>query len=185
MGNQWIKKNVIFRDISSTDPYYEYIYSLASKWFLTWYEDGTFRWENPITRSEFLKMICLVKNIPLSTDTRSYFLDVSSESWYKKYVNTGIQVWIVSKQNKYFWPNRYISRVEALKMILWVFVPDIPNEYTKKFLDIVGNEWYIKYVEYASNRNLLSFDTRFYPLKDITRREVIGILYFFRAFPIV
>lgn len=84
---------------------------------------------------------------------------------------------MISTQNKKFNPNGSITRVEALKMILLLFVWEVPNVYTKNLWDISGNDWYAKYVEYALNYNFFSITNNlFYPNKEITRYEVISIL---------
>jgi len=151
---------------------------LYSKWFITWYSDWTFRPNNPITRTEILKLIFLVAWVPLSTDDKNYFIDIPSSDWQKKYVNTWVNLKLISTKNKKFNPNWYLTRVEALKMITKLFIWDVDLVYSKKLADVSWNDWYSKYVEYAINNDLLSVvNNHFYPNKNITRYEVIVLLY--------
>lgn len=165
-----------FKDISSTDPYFSYITNLVDKWFLTGYGDGTFQPKNPITRTEFLKLLFLVSWTELSNDTRNYFTDIKVW-WQKKYINTAISLGMVSRNNTKFNPNGFVSRAEALKMMILLFIGEIPNFYRKELNDVSGSEWYAKYVEYALNYDLLPIsNNNFSPNKPITRYEIIGML---------
>lgn len=84
---------------------------------------------------------------------------------------------MVSSSNKKFFPNGNISRVEALKMIINLFVWNIQNKYTGKYIDVKATDWFSKYVEYAVENNIFTQSwTKFFPNKDITRYEVIWIL---------
>lgn len=123
-----------------------------------------------------MKLIFLVSATKLSDDQTNYFTDLKV-GWQKRYINTAVQLKMISTQNKKFNPNGSITRVEALKMILLLFVWEVPNVYTKNLWDISGNDWYAKYVEYALNYNFFSITNNlFYPNKAITRYEVISIL---------
>lgn len=165
-----------FKDINVNDPYFSYIATLVDKWFLTGYGDGTFQPKNPITRTEFLKLLFLVSWTELSNDSRNYFTDIKV-GWQKKYINTAVALGMVSKNNPKFNPNGFVSRVEALKMTILLFIGEIPDYYQKELNDVSGSEWYAKYVEYALNYDLLqSSNNNFSPNKPITRYEVIGML---------
>lgn len=84
---------------------------------------------------------------------------------------------MISTQNTKFNPNGSVTRVEALKMILLLFIWEVWNNYTKNIWDVSGKDWYAKYIEYALNNNLFSLSNNlFFPNKEITRYEVINIL---------
>lgn len=157
---------------------YDYIQFLADKWYIAGYPDNTFRPNNSITRTEFLKLLFLVKQVNLSSDESDNFLDVIGISWQKKYVNTAIELWIVSKINKRFYPNSYLTKVEALKMAVILYHGEIESLYSQELNDVWWSEWYAKYVQYALENNLLeSINGYFYPTKNITRYEVIQLLH--------
>jgi hypothetical protein len=63
-------------------------------------------------------------------------------------------------------------------MTILLFVWNINNVYSQKINDVSWNEWFAKYIEYTLNHNLITLENNyFYPNKDITRYEVIGLLY--------
>lgn len=122
-------------------------------------------------------MLFSIKWIFLSNDNSNYFIDIPWDAWYKKYVNTAVNLKIVTTSNKNFNPNWFLTRVEALKISIILFIWDININYTKNFLDIISTDWYSKYVEYAINNNLLQTkDNYFFPNKNITRYEVLSLL---------
>lgn len=165
-----------FKDIKHSDALYEYISYLWEKWFISWFWDDTFRPNNSITRAEFLKLIFLISETKLSDDSTDYFTDIKVW-WQKRYINTWVHLGMISTQNKKFNPNGSITRVEALKMILLLFIWELPHVYNKNLSDISGNEWFAKYVQYALENNFFSLhNSFFYPNKAITRYEVIYIL---------
>lgn len=170
------KKNKL-SDISINDVNYAYIMDLFSKWYIVWYSDGTFKPNNPITKTEFLKMLFLIKWVALSNDNTNYFIDVASNSWQKKYVNTAVELKIVTTWNKRFNTDWFLTRVEALKMAITLFVWEINLIYSKELSDVCWDEWYAKYVEYAIDNDLLSVvDNCFFPTKNITRYEFVNLL---------
>lgn len=165
-----------FQDLDRDDEIFEFVQELTKKWILSGFWDNTFRPNNSITRIELLKMILLLKNISLSNDETTYFQDIFQNSWHKKYVNTWLERWILTQKNTHFYPNNYISRVEALKMILTLYVWDVEEKYSQNFVDIPFDAWYKKYVEYAIEKWFFEKGSHFYPDNFITRREVVKIL---------
>lgn len=166
-----------FTDISENDPYYTFIWELVSKWVINGYEDNTFRPQNSISRTELLKMIFLFKWTSLSRSTNNYFTDILDSSWQKKYVNTAVELKLISTENKKFHPNGSITRSEALKMILLFFVWEINSNYNLNINDISTTDWYAKYFQYAWGKDLFEIKNNYYyPNKAITRYEVVGIL---------
>jgi hypothetical protein len=109
-------------------------------------------------------------------DNGDYFVDIPSNAWQKKYVNTALSLGFITNKNKQFFPNEFISRVEALKMILTLFVGSVPESYNKNFSDVKSTDWFAKYVQFAAEKDLLTFSNTFQPNKKITRIEVIHIL---------
>lgn len=164
--------------MSETDKYYNYIVKLVNEWILTWFSDGTFRWKSQVTRWEFLKLIFSVKKTSISTDKTNYFTDITDKSWQKKYVNTAVNLWLVNTTNKKFNPNAFLTRPEALKMAILLFVWEINVVYAWKYIDVKNTDWFAKYVEYSLENNLIETKWNyFYPKENISRMEVVWILY--------
>lgn len=174
-GNN-LKKN--FKDLNPSNPNYEYIESLVSLWYISWFWDDTFRPNSLITRAEFLKLLLLVSNTPLWNDETKKFRDIKV-GWQNKYINTAIDLWIISSSNQDFRPNGNITKAEALKMILlrfiWESYISVSNQY--ELGDISWNEWFAKYVFYALDHGFLTASWgKVFPNKAITRIELIEIL---------
>lgn len=113
-GN-WIS----FSDVSSSDFAYPYISSASSKWYISWYPDGTFKPNSPITRAETIAIalnIIIGKN-NISTPSESNFQDVSLSDWYCKYTNYISENWLLDVVGK-FYPNDNMKRKD-LAMILY------------------------------------------------------------------
>lgn len=162
---------------------YDFYLELIARGIIVWYSDNTFRPKNKITRLEFLKVVFLFFNIELHSDNKNYFIDISSYSWWKKYVDTWVRLWYISTQNRYFRPNDFISRIESLKIILKINKVDLSQfEYKDRFNDVVSNLWYSNIVEYAARNKLFNFDKNFYPNKKVTRWELVYILSKFQLF---
>lgn len=63
-------------------------------------------------------------------------------------------------------------------MAIILFIWDINLSYSKELMDVSWSEWFAKYVEYSIDNNLVPIiNNYFYPNKNITRYEVIWILY--------
>lgn len=165
-----------FRDIEKTSEYYNFLQKLVKDWVVGWFSDNTFRPLNSISRAELLKIILLAKKVDFVQDSKDYFVDIPTNAWQKKYVNTALSLGIITNKNKQFFPNEFISRVEALKMIVTLFVGSIPENYNKNFSDVKASDWFAKYVQFAAEKDLLTFSSAFQPNKKITRIEVIHIL---------
>lgn len=164
-----------FSDIDPNAPFAWFLNELYSAWLIKWYWDNTFKPNNLVTRWEFLKIIYAVKPAPLTTDNTNYFLDINDSMWQKPYINTCVELGIISKDNKYFRPNDNISRVEALKIAILLYVWTINEVYSQSFSDVQANDWSAPYVEYAVKHWLLDANWSFYPSKPITRMELVQI----------
>jgi hypothetical protein len=71
-----------------------------------------------------------------------------------------------------------VSRVEWLKMILLPILWTFSLKYSGKFLDVKSSDWFSSYTEYAYRNWLIrDLENYFYPNKNLTRLEVMYILY--------
>lgn len=100
-----------FSDVTSLDWYYSYINSACSKGFVKWYEDGTFRPNNSVTRAE---AIAIVLNIVIGKDnisvpSSSDYQDIQVTDWYCKYANFVSQNWLLDSIGQFF-PNNEMKR---------------------------------------------------------------------------
>jgi hypothetical protein len=71
-----------------------------------------------------------------------------------------------------------LTRPEALKMAILLFVWEINLNYSGKYIDVKNTDWFAKYVEYSLENNLIETKWNyFYPKENISRMEVIWMLY--------
>ena len=150
---------------------------MADRNIITWFEQKLFKPNNEISRAETLKLIFTLNSKQLSKDENTYFLDVSKDSWYKKYVNTALENNIISSST-HFNPNLWINRVEGLKIIILTLLGTISLKYSNKFIDVKISDWFVNYVEFADRNSLIrNLGNNFYPSKNLTRLELLYILY--------
>lgn len=178
LQNSWSYDD-FFVDVDNQNKYYNEIKYFKDLWVINWFQDNTFRPLQNISRRETLKLVFWV----LKKDVKSYnfrqFLDTKIWTWENNYINLWVELWFISKENKYFYPQKSISRVEWLKIILWslnIIIKD--DEFSSICFDDVSlNSWYHKYSCYAKKYNLLDYDNNFYPNKSLTRWEMVYLLY--------
>ena len=150
---------------------------MADRNIITWFEQKLFKPNNEISRAETLKLIFTLNSKQLSKDENTYFLDVSKDSWYKKYINTALENNIISRST-HFNPNLWINRVEGLKIIILTLLGTISLKYSYKFIDVKTSDWFVNYVEFADRNSLIrNLGNNFYPSKNLTRLELLYILY--------
>ena len=124
-----------------------------------------------------MKLIFTLNSKQLSKDENTYFLDVSKDSWYKKYINTALENNIIFRST-HFNPNLWINRVEGLKIIILTLLGTISLKYSNKFIDVKTSDWFVNYVEFADRNSLIrNLGNNFYPSKNLTRLELLYILY--------
>ena len=84
-----IEGSLSFPDVGSGHWAYPYVKELTEKRIIAGYEDGTFRPDGQVTRSEFAKIMALSLQIPLVDDaTVQTFADVGAGNWAFAYVET-------------------------------------------------------------------------------------------------
>ena len=77
-----------FTDLTAGHWAYSDIMQLVDKGVIAGYEDGSFRPEGLVTRSEFAKMMTLALDIPLLDDPPKTFTDIAVSDWEYIYIET-------------------------------------------------------------------------------------------------
>ncbi|MFC3884574.1 S-layer homology domain-containing protein [Bacillus songklensis] len=96
----------------------EDIETLASKFIIKGYEDGTFRPNNTTTRLQLA--LLLTRSLGLTTDKQydGRFKDVSADSWYTKDIMAAVEAGIITgKEDGTFAPFEPVKREQAAAMI--------------------------------------------------------------------
>lgn len=177
--NQDNNNEYLFTDIDKNYKYFNELKYFKDLWVINWFSDNSFRPTKNISRRESLKIVIKSTKKEVKRTNYSNFLDLEVWTWQNDYVNLWVELWAISKENKYFYPQRNISRVERLKIIIQILWINIDNYYfdSQCFDDVLINTWYHKYVCYAKKYDLIDYDNNFYPNKKLNREELIKMLY--------
>jgi len=168
-------------------------YETAIRWMdsngiINGYPDGSFKPDGTINRAELVKIMILTtgKMIPdfnfesiKSQYNNSCFPDISKDQWYTPYVCYAKAYNIISGyEDGNFRPDRKVSRVESLKIVLNAFNIETPNEASKNYFDDTGiNEWYAPYIETAYSLGLIEeISGNYYPTRQLLRGEASNII---------
>lgn len=183
-----------FPDVSDLHLNAKAINSLYKDGIIKGYDDGNFKPDGEITRSELTKMIVSALSSPGINDFNNCFPDVQKE-WFAPFVcYAKDHKWISGFGDGRFHPNDKVTRVEAIKIIInGFFNGKIAPEELKNisFFDLNLSEWYGKYFIFADNRDLLDKQhigkngskSLYFPLKNITRKEVAETIFRIKNLP--
>lgn len=109
------------------------IKSMTEKGIINGYDDGTFKPDGKIKRSEFVKIICEAFGLNSTSDNE--FSDVPDNSWYRDYVSSAEAAGVIEGDGEKFRPEDNISRQDVAVII-------------KRYLDKLGVETDASAVEY-------------------------------------
>lgn len=99
----------------------------------------TFNPNMPIMKGDFLAWILRNQSFnPKIYDTKYYFLDVTRESEYAPYVARAVELGLVDPSNNYFNPKAYLTRLEALQLLMYAEGIPVPllHSDADKFIDL-------------------------------------------------
>ncbi len=143
-----------------------------------------------INRAEVTKVMVEYFDIEIMADISEVetFPDVAMDSWYTNYVYTARAHEIVDGYpDGYFKPENPINKVEMLRIFIessgvtdeesYLEIPDEITYYNDIEVNLDDIQWYIRYANYAFLNNLIENDGNLYPSEDMTRMDVIKLLY--------
>lgn len=176
-------KSNLFDDVAYTDWYFASVEKLVVNKLINGYEDGTFRPENPITRSEFTKLIVGIADyldIELSeVSSDASFDDVAFDAWYADYVGKAAKSGLIMGNDGKFNPDDRITRQDA-SVILYRLVSKAKTlTGDKTFTDDSAIADYAKEaVSALATANIISgmTDGSFAPASDLTRAQAAKLL---------
>lgn len=106
-----------YEDINSDYEFYTQITVLSDEGIIDGYDDGSFKPDNPISRSEFAKMFCNALNITETTGLQFY--DVPENHWAKSYIDALSSSNIIDGYDDgSFRPDEKILVKDAIKMLV-------------------------------------------------------------------
>lgn len=116
-----VNTGFIFTDQSQTPVWAQpYIQALAEAGYISGYEDGTFRANKDITRSELVVMIVRARGLEVHPNATLTFKDADQvPGWAKPYVATAEEAGLIKGNGLgIFNPNAAATRAEAVTLIL-------------------------------------------------------------------
>jgi hypothetical protein len=164
----------------------EYINDLRLKGVINGTAPKKFNPDKFLTRAELSKIVAMLYGMQLPTTVmENPFSDIDNNMWYTPFISALKAAGAINGYDDgTFHPNKYISRAEALKILLAASKKDLDKPQMISSLDIslpdVSNlsdvdqsAWYSKYVKYAARNSLISgfADGTFKPKNYITRAE--------------
>jgi len=158
----------------------EYIMELYEEGVVSGYQDGTFGPDNPVLRSEILKIALEAFNDDLTVEGEfKAFSDVQSDDWFFNYVHFGYKGGTVEGYDDgTYRPGENVNRAAALKIILESAGITEFGDPTDSFDDVDATDWYAKYVTFAVENGIVSgySDGLFHGERNMTRAEVCKIV---------
>ena len=111
-----------FTDYNLQNPGYNSVMNLYARGIISGYPDGSFRGGNPVTRTEFAKMLMTTAAYETQSDRMSTFTDVSNDFWGKDYIMTLAEKGIINgKGEGIFDPQGSIKMGEVLAVVTRTF----------------------------------------------------------------
>ena len=171
----------LFNDVYPSHPNYDAIKYLEEEGVLQGYEDGTFKPENNINRAEFIKVLIEGRGITPSDDIYDNCFSDVNDQWFAKYVcYAKDRGWVEGYEDGTFGPTNNVNRVESIKMAIEIFdftpLPEVID--SNSYVDVDTGAWYARYVQAATNHNLIEGDSIILlPAVDMTRANVSEMTY--------
>jgi len=167
-----------FDDVPLSHENYTAIKYLVSNGVINGYNDGTFKPEAVVTRSEAVKLILEGIDAPIEV---SYlpFKDLPTDDWSYKYVSTAYTKSVVSGYpDGQFKGGNTVNRAEFLKILLTAMDINLSKNVSKSpYKDVSKNDWFAPDFKYAKDHNLIDSNLRAWPSQGMTRAEVAEIMY--------
>ncbi len=175
-----------FDDVKETHWAFSYINEMSSRGILKGYPDGAFYPENPVTRAEFAKIMCLASGLTVSTVSSASYSDVDTDDWFAPYVETGKYYLsgYVSNGQKFYMPDSNALREDIAVALVKLKGYDT-TIYDESVLKTMFTDWQSisegarKYVSVAIEKGLISGfeDNTFRGQDTITRAQASALLW--------
>jgi len=167
-----------FKDVPESHWAYNQISLLATQGIIKGYPNQTFKPEGKITRAELSTLLVRSSDADLIKG-KPAFRDVTPKHWAYNQVYTAAKLNIINGYPDYtFKPRKSINRAEGVSMVTR-FTGIQKLSYKGLYSDIKATHWAARNIASANEAGLLAYvkTEKLYPKKDLTRAEVVEILY--------
>lgn len=116
-----VQASVSFADQDATPAWAQpYIQAIAQAGIVSGYEDGTFRANKEISRTELVVILVRALGVEVQFDVSMDFEDaVEVPAWARPYVATAVELGLIKgDEHRKFHPNQSSTRAEAITMIM-------------------------------------------------------------------
>ncbi|MBI4836309.1 MAG: S-layer homology domain-containing protein [Candidatus Abawacabacteria bacterium] len=150
----WVTPNsfAIFSDISATDPDIEAYNFVQVENIMTGSEDGNFHPELTLTRCELIKIALIASEVSVGSQVSSAFPDIPASHWCNPYAKVARDQGVINGYGDgTFQPNRKVTQIEALKILINSAMVTLPNVTSPKYADVRITDWWAPYIHYAQD----------------------------------
>ncbi|MDF2379308.1 MAG: S-layer homology domain-containing protein [Candidatus Gracilibacteria bacterium] len=135
----------------------EYIEQLADKGVINGYVDGNFGPDDAVTRAQLVKIALNAFDYELSEASTAPFKDISVNDWHAPFITTAKKFNVLNGYSDgTFKPSQLVNRAEGLKILLNSGNMDTSTAETSDFEDVDDNQWYSRFVAFATANNMIS-----------------------------
>lgn len=148
---------------------------LKNIWWINSIED--YNLNSPMKREELVKI--LIKTFWYKKSNKNSLFKDLKYSKFPKYINKASELWIIesSYDRNYFYPQDFVNKAEAVKMILKA--SNLKITYGKTpFWNFSKNIWYSKLVSFWFEKRIISWPiySNFYPSEKMPKWEIAEII---------
>lgn len=163
-----------FSDVSSSSWYYGYVNRLINLNITAGIGNNKYGPNNSVTRAEFITFLCKANGL---TQTEGFTFTDTQNHWSKKWVSTAVAANIID-QNTEFYPNKAITRQEAVEMLCRSINLQENTEMPSPYSDVKSDMGYSNkaYEEYLMLGSVVNGQRFFYPSNNIKRSEVAAVI---------
>jgi carboxyl-terminal processing protease len=177
--------SAFYDDVLPTNQYYDSIKALYDSNLLP--DDPSFNPDEILTNAELYKLLITFSETKLGTNPHLPYEDISNDSPYAKYLQTALDLGILSKDMAKIEPNKPLSKYKILETMFKTL--DIGTNYffdreIFSFVDLSPNSYITPLAQRASEIGIIESTTpKFFKMaKRITKGEAADYLYKIRQY---
>ena len=168
-----------FSDISPSSWYYNYVMNIANAGITTGYPNGTYQPNNNVTRAQMAAFIARAMKLNTPQCSSSPFNDVSSSSWYCKYVKALKDSGATSGYpDGTYKPSEIVTRDTMAAFLVKALKLSTHPCTAPPFIDVPIDAWYCPYVQALKDAGITNgySDGTYKPYAAVTRATMAAFM---------